>query len=525
LLKILCGLLLLPFALRGEQLPVKSYSIADGLAHDEINYIVQDSRGFLWFCTNDGLSRFDGYRFTTYGLKEGLPVANISYLFESRSGAYWVATQGGGVSRFNPTRNASADLNTQKLFDSYRVGDTELSNFVNVIFEDSAGRIWVGSDGGLFLLHETADGAVSFEHVKLGPFDAVPPRETEIKDMVEDAEGALCFATYYGLVRRFPDGRQIHYTIWTSQPTDVVWALILDDKKRLWIGHQAGLLVFHPEPASSLTTNEVNLGRAANDSKKSAPVQAGGHLPLPDAPGKVVWITTAEGLAHNNIQALHQSADGRVWVGTRGGGLSVFDGDRISNYAVQQGLNNRINAVGHDRAGNVWLGTQASGAIKITGNGLVSYREADGLGNPEIISISETNAGQLCAISSKWTVNRFDGERFTAIRPNLPKQVLDSSSGRWVMIEDHENGWWVATGVGLYRFPPVARLEDLARVTPKLYTTRDGLADDNISRLFEDSRGDVWISSYNPPVMLVRWERSTNTFHKYTEKEGHPTGN
>jgi ligand-binding sensor domain-containing protein len=84
----------------------------------------------------------------------------------------------------------------------------------------------------------------------------------------------------------------------------------------------------------------------------------------------------------------------------------------------------------------------------------------------------------------------------------------------------------MATPVGLYRFPKVARLEDLARVNSEtVYTTRDGLADNNISRIFEDSRGDMWISSYNPPVMLTRWERATNTFYRYTENEGHPAGN
>lgn len=525
LLSLVCCL---PFlAAQAEQLPVKNYSIADGLAHDEIAQIVQDSRGFLWFCTNDGLSRFDGYRFTTYGVKDGLPVPNISYLFETRSGVYWVATQGGGVSRFDPSGSPAADgkNGTRKLFTSYRIGETELSNFVDKIYEDSKGRIWIGTDSGLYLLSEKDDGSVTFEQVKIGPFTLGGQREAEIKGIVEDAEGHLYIATHYGLVRLLPDGRQIHYAIRTSHPTDTIWALLLDKEKRLWLGHQAGLMVFRPEPASLVTTNEVNLEQVAREFKEGALALPEGGLLLPDAAGKAAWFTIESGLANNNVQALHQSADGRVWIGTRGGGLSIFDGKRFLNYAASQGLNNRINDLAEDHAGNLWIGTQASGAIKITGNGLVSFREADGLGNPEIIAIFETNAGELCAISSKWTINRFDGERFTAIRPNLPKKILDSSSGRWVMIEDHEGDWWVATGVGLYRFPKVARLEDLARVTPQVYTTRDGLADNNISRLFEDSRGDVWISSYNPPVMLTRWERATNTIHRYTEKEGHPTGN
>src|SRR5882762_9873283 len=92
---------LLSSVARAERLPLKAYTVADGLAHNEINKIVRDSRGFLWFCTADGLSRFDGYTFTNYGTDQGLPHANVTDLLETRSGEYWVATYG-GIVRFNP---------------------------------------------------------------------------------------------------------------------------------------------------------------------------------------------------------------------------------------------------------------------------------------------------------------------------------------------------------------------------------------------------------------------------------------
>src|SRR2546428_1648472 len=106
----LCSLLLLILVLavlsreptvRAELLPIKTYTTADGLAHNEVNKIVRDSRGFLWFCTTDGLSRFDGYTFTNFGPDQGLPHANVTDLLETRSGEYWVGTYGGMV-RFNP---------------------------------------------------------------------------------------------------------------------------------------------------------------------------------------------------------------------------------------------------------------------------------------------------------------------------------------------------------------------------------------------------------------------------------------
>src|SRR2546425_9152250 len=93
--------LLLPWLAKPERLPLKSYTVADGLAHNVINKIVRDSRGFLWFCTEEGLSRFDGYNFTNYGTNEGLPHPAVNDLLETRVGEYWVAT-GGGLVRFNP---------------------------------------------------------------------------------------------------------------------------------------------------------------------------------------------------------------------------------------------------------------------------------------------------------------------------------------------------------------------------------------------------------------------------------------
>ena len=84
-----------------ERLPIKTYTAADGLAHNNVTRIVKDSRGFLWFCTADGLSRFDGYTFTNFGPAQGLPHSSVNDLLETRGGEYWVATNGGLV-HFDP---------------------------------------------------------------------------------------------------------------------------------------------------------------------------------------------------------------------------------------------------------------------------------------------------------------------------------------------------------------------------------------------------------------------------------------
>src|SRR6266571_5477312 len=86
---------------RAERLPIKNYTTADGLSHNTVNKILRDSRGFLWFCTSEGLSRFDGYSFINYGVDQGLPHATVNDFIETRNGELWIATNG-GLALFNP---------------------------------------------------------------------------------------------------------------------------------------------------------------------------------------------------------------------------------------------------------------------------------------------------------------------------------------------------------------------------------------------------------------------------------------
>src|SRR5215207_3734032 len=83
------------------RLSVKTYTTADGLAHDNVSKIVADSRGFLWFCTDEGLSRFDGYEFKNYTQEQGLPHRSVNDFLETTDGTYLVATSN-GVAVFNP---------------------------------------------------------------------------------------------------------------------------------------------------------------------------------------------------------------------------------------------------------------------------------------------------------------------------------------------------------------------------------------------------------------------------------------
>ncbi|HEY1403858.1 MAG TPA: two-component regulator propeller domain-containing protein [Pyrinomonadaceae bacterium] len=514
---------LLPAA-RAEQLPVRVYTSADGLGQNRVKRIVRDSRGFLWFCTADGLSRFDGYRFTTYDAAQGIPYPSINDLLETRKGIYWLASNGNGVFRFNLSQGAGAqaatgdavaaasassanDSQARSRFTVYKIGDTPRSNRPNRLFEDAWGRIWAGTDDGLFVLDETA-GASAFRRVEMG---AQSGDVGGVWAFVEDDARRLWIATSKGLWRREPDGRIAPFPV-SSHITGIVWDLFTDQAGRIWAAHENGLLIFKPFPASPHGAPDKPAGLRVRGRATTGGASAHAPPSLPDEAGEAYHYTNADGLANNAVREIHAAADGRIWLGTARG-LSLFAPQGFSNYTTAHGLSDdNIRALAEDRAGNLWIGTETAGAIKLARHGLVTYREADGLGGRYVRDIFESRAGTLCAVSDNGFISYFDGRKFNPLRPNVPPEVTRLTG----VVEDREGDWWVGTNRGLYRFSGVRHVSELARARPFTYTSKNGLTSDGVRRIFEDSRGDIWIGMDSDEV-IVRWERAADKFHSYSE--------
>jgi ligand-binding sensor domain-containing protein/signal transduction histidine kinase len=524
--RAILGLLLLSLALvpaRAGQLPLRNYTTADGLVHDRVRCIVRDSRGFLWFCTADGLSRFDGYRFTTYDASQGIPYPSVNDLLETRAGVYWIASNGGGVFRFNLSEGAGAvvaaaaattgaaeasanakDAQARSRFTVYKTGDTPRTNRPNRLFEDASGRIWAGTDDGVFML-DTPAGADAFRRVEMG---ARPGDVGGVWAFIEDGEQRLWIATSNGLWRRDADGRIVSFPV-PAHIKGIVWDLHTDQEGRIWAAHENGLLIFKPYPG----TPDQRTGLRV---RKRAAATAGGSAhdapPLPQENGEAYNYTSADGLATNSVREIHADADGRIWLGTARG-LSRFSPQGFSNYTNAHGLSDdNIRALAEDRAGNLWIGTETGGAIKLARHGLVTYREADGLGGRHVNDIFESRAGQLCAVSVNGFISYFDGRKFNAVRPNVPSEVTRLTG----VVEDRAGDWWLGTNRGLYRFSDVREVSELARARPTVYTSKNGLTSDAVRRVFEDSRGDIWIGMDSDEV-LVRWERAADKFQSYSE--------
>jgi ligand-binding sensor domain-containing protein/two-component sensor histidine kinase len=473
---------------RAEQLPIRTYTTADGLARDGVYKIVTDPRGFLWFCTYDGLSRFDGYEFVNYGVAQGLPHRSIHDLLITRKGDYWVATSA-GVAHFNAFASTS-DPN----FKAYLPGQRPGSEIITDLYEDSSGTIWAGTGNGLFALREAA-GDWQLEYVSLGEKTG---ERLDITSMVEDSPGVLWVGTEQGLFRRFRDGNTERYTTTNGLPHPHVRDILKDPDGTVWVATGLGLcrLVSNVRSGESIVS---------------------------------ALYTKKDGMLSENIYALFRTSSGWLWIATTIG-LSEFSPDPLPggghfiNYTREHGLEDAgLRSIAEDHDGNLWIGSESGGAMKITRRGFTSYSEADGLEHERIAAIGEDRNGELYVVTGSlrvpsYHIHRFDGRKFENIRVNLPPNVVPTWGWNQLFVHDRMQQWWVPTANGLFQFPALRSFADLAKARPlKKYSSQNGLSGDEPFRLFEDSRGDLWISIISSPAesYLNRWEHATGTIHAY----------
>lgn len=509
-----------------EQLPVRSYGIEDGLAGDTITDIVQDGRGYLWIATTDGVSRFDGGEFTTYGSVDGLPHARVHALLEGRDGTWWIATHG-GLARFVPDRPAG-----RPAFERIALGSpAQAPEPIFSLHEDRAGRLWAGGAGRLFVLEpgepgkpgEPGEGGGRGGHRRVREIglNGLPGRPKTIDSFAETPDGSLWIGTQKGLIRRLPDGRTSFLAVQPHHGDDRVLDLEVDGEGRLWIVHALRVFVFRPGPeglrpgVARPPLAEAAEGRGCRITvERSAPLalRAGEVCELGNPDDDIGWR-----------QAV-LSGDGQVrLVSNRG--LFLWDG-RLRTWTEQNGLvDSSLTAVAEDRDGNLWLGTEGRGVMRIARHGFIGYSSHEGLANPQVLAIFQGRDGALYVHSGDtfkhelW-LHRFDGSRLKAVRPRMPPEIgYLGWSVRQTALLDRSGGWWIATGQGLLRYPAPARFEDLGSTPPAVITARDGLGGNSVERLFEDSRGDLWIGT-NGARPLTQRVRATGKLRSFGPEQG-----
>src|SRR5258706_7244252 len=138
---IVCCIAALATQSTAERLPIKIFTSADGLGSSFVSFLMRDSRGFLWVCTRDGLSRFDGSRFVTYQIGDNGAPPGIEQILETRKGVYWISTTG-GLFRFDP--NAAPTAHESKSADRATLKAEFVSEERGTLYEYRARNLWFG---------------------------------------------------------------------------------------------------------------------------------------------------------------------------------------------------------------------------------------------------------------------------------------------------------------------------------------------------------------------------------------------
>ena len=515
-------LLLIPSPASAERLPLRAYTTADGLAHNTVNRIVRDSRGFLWFATDDGLSRFDGYTFTNYSVEHGLPHRRVMDLLETRTGEFWVATFGGlvhfrpdGIAGERVAAAAAATGGKAPMFATILPPDDDPRARALIVVRESAdGTIWCGTRKGLFRL-DRADGRDELRGVAMGMPQEYPEQQY-VRGLAEDEHRSLWVATPSGLYRRWSDGTTARYTApdllgyqppnsYRGRDRDLnhLHDLMKDRRGRIWVSGRS-----------------LGFFRIAADGGRRPPAIVEHHgYPHPLAS----WIE----------QTL-EASDGRFWATSAIGLLELPKRNdpatsQLIFYNRSHGLTNQeTTALAEDASGNLWIGTWGAGAMKLTRGGFVTYGRQEGIASAA--DVFQDSSGGLYALVTAiksdrddymTCFGRFDGRRFTWFTPGPP--FWWGWVGERSIMQTRNGEFWLASAHGLARYAPLPAFDAIRTAKPlEIFDMTDGLPELQVYRMFEDSNADVWFSIISGTNGLFRWSRMTGSLRDMAAVEGFP---
>jgi len=466
-------------------------SIEDGLSQSTVRCILQDVRGFMWFGTDAGLNRYDGYTFKTYkrdlenpgSLSNGL----IWSLYEDRLGTMWVGTDV-GLNRYDREQNRF----TRYFHDPenpYSVSD----NSIRAILEDSRGVLWIGTNGGL--CEYDRDNDVFIRHMH-DPGDLNSIGSDRIRSLYEDDSGNLWIGTYDGL-NRYDSGQERFERIGMPPEAEDAQAgtrvrdVVEDSTGVLWIGTNRGLFEFDPESETYTA-----------------------HRHEPGNPNSI---------SSNSIRFLHIDRTGALLIGTTGGGLDWYDGSysiffhfRHDPAGPSSISSDELRSIYEDRAGILWIGTYKRGLSKYDrmSNKFLHFHTdnlfPNSINNNSVRAFYEDDYGFIWIGTFGGGINMYDrnAARYTYFQhdPANPRSL--SHDRIYAITEDRHGYVWIGTnGGGLNRFDRKTGYFEHFRYDPD---DPGSLSSDRIRVIYEDSNGTLWIGTNGGG--LNQFERDSETF-------------
>lgn len=546
-----------------QVLPFHIYSVNDGLLQSTVYCVFQDSKGYLWVGTQDGVSMFDGYSFTNFTTDEGLINNRVLCIAEDRHGAIWFGTAN-GVSRFsNGTfasfgagqgfpggivfsilANQDGDLwvGTERglvIVRADSVIETMPEGDVFSVFQEKSGAVWLGRSGEVI---EVTGGKVRRRGLEAGvPPSAIKcftqdrsgrlylgseghgvfmrvgenfvsigrtPSESnlEIYTLHADDAGVVWAGTYGSGIVRYTGGSSTFYSLDNGLPSKVVRSIIQDREGNMWFGTYAGIARLGSENIQAYTTalglsNNIVMAIAEGpDGEIWFGTYGGGASKL--AKGEFQTLDASSGLPHSTIRAMLRDRQGRLWFGTHKG-VARWSGRSVTVLNKRHGLSSDvILSLLEDRRGRIWMGTFDGGVCILDGGTINVYGTRDGLLSNRIRSIGEDQDGNIW-LGTDGGLTRFDGNAFNHFTTH---NGLANNTVRALAVHSDGSVWCATDGGGISVFRDGSFTN---------YTTKEGLANNVCFFALEDSRGNMWIGTNKG---ISRFDG--RSFRTYSVKDG-----
>ncbi|MDC7221922.1 MAG: diguanylate cyclase [Spirochaetales bacterium] len=508
----------------------------DGLSHPSVSAIVQDSQGFLWVGTQDGLNRYDGREFLTFEHKPfksaGLPNNQIQSLYMGAGDILWIGTYG-GLSRFD-----IHGLNFTNYANDPEDPNSLLGSVVTAVCESRDG-VWVGTLGGLCLLDETKGRFVRFTHSDEDPF-SLP--DNNIRALLCDSSQRLWIGSNKGLSLYLGEGKFQTWPLGETGTEKTLSKAVMSLKETadgdlaagLWEG---GVLLFNREEGS------IRKNFLLPDNRL--------YYVYPD--GKYIWAGTwGGGLYHINSEtgeqlhlkgnggkgeldgmlmySLCKDNNGTYWIGTKSQGLFkldpnkrkalIYSNDPLNPRSLGKG---EITELHFDKNDALWVGTYANGLYKQVGEGndFVRYgREEDAphrLDDNRVTLLYTDKKERLWLGTTEGLhlYNEATGAFEVILFDN--RYPLEEQDIVYSMTEDEEGNFWIGT----YNRGVIVRNSSWA--APRYYdnTLKGGLSDNLIADIICDSAGDIWMATNGG---VNHYSQKDEKFYHYRYNEKNPQG-
>ncbi len=507
------------------------FSTDEGLSQSSVRSILRDHRGFMWFGTDDGLNKYDGYRFTPFKRDPEDPGSlsdnYIRALYEDRERVLWVGTNL-GLNAFDRATGAF-----RRFFAAEGDGPGLADNSIHAIAEDGEGYLWVGTNAGLSRLDPTRARIESFHPVE-GDEETIP--DDRIRALHVDTDGVLWVGTLAGIATRGPGEptfrrRPENLEADLASSDWIVRAFAEDTSRdRLWIASSKGLFFLDRTSGKIQRDPRPELARV---SVRAIDAGSSGSLWVGEENFGLSQITPSGNLGRlvtpgaNQIRSVYEDETGLLWVGTFGDGLNRVDlkDSRFPHYHK----NNRFPAkINHDTVrafyeapeGSLWLGTDGGvNRFDRESRAYIYYRndpkDPSSLSDDRVYSIVGDPSGAIWVGTFGGGLNRFEPSRDAFTRFRHDPENPESLSGDRVrtLLPDGKGSLWVGTHLsGLSRLDLEAGADAKFRRYQNEPSNPRSLSDDLVYSLYEDRRGGLWVGTGNG---LNAYDPDCDCFNRY----------